>query len=221
MRDVSWKQRITRHKPPSSLRSVKANSTIADIMTDIVEVMQSRSSEKWQHNLLDEGTDGVVPDHAQERVPHIVLIVVRALWASVSGCVLPHLRTVFLQIAPFGTQNTCKQFGFDTHVTVVHGFGVLCFVVCRCEMCKNLLFCHKLYSGWGHFHQKGPKSDMIIFYFGSPFSILRFPRKTCTHGKQGIQNAKDPELAGHALVKINEILEIERIIQMEKFIQPM
>ena len=70
--------------------------------------------------LLDEGIDELVPDHAQERVPHIVLMSLRQ-WS----CVRPHLRTVLVRNAPFRRRNACKHLGFEDHDAVVRGFGVM------------------------------------------------------------------------------------------------
>ena len=77
------------------------------------------------------------------------------------------------------------------------------WVSCRCEMCKNLLLHHTFYGGC-IFHQKGPKTDVNMFYFWLPFAILRFQRKTTilhknpkAQRKQGAQNAKCSELASH------------------------
>ena len=46
-------------------------------------------------------------------------------------------------------ENTCKHLGFGTTDDVVHGFGVLCMVLCRCAMWENLLFCCTCYGEEG------------------------------------------------------------------------
>ena len=70
------------------MASAQAKSATADTMADIVEAhaeqvnrkvaAQHKTRQAFIGELLNEGTDEVVPDHAQERVPHIVLVV-RAL----------------------------------------------------------------------------------------------------------------------------------------------
>ena len=88
---------------PLALASVLANSTIADIMADIVEAHAEEVKQKVtaQPNfcqalvaeaLWNKGTDEVVLDLAQERVPHTVLAHSRPSNPSLRGwsCVRPH-----------------------------------------------------------------------------------------------------------------------------------
>ena len=83
----------------------------------------------------------------------------------------------------------------------------LAWVSCRCEMCKTLLFYSNFHSR-RYFHQKEPKTDIVFFYFGLPFSVLRFLVKIHFYTKmpeiqrkQGVQNAKGSELAGHPVLE--------------------
>ena len=48
-------------------------------------------------------------------------------------------RSVPLRNAPRCTQSTCNHMGFEPNVAVVHGVGVSCVDVRRCDMCRNLL----------------------------------------------------------------------------------
>ena len=74
-------------------------------------------------------------------------------------------------------------------------------------MCKTLLFYSNFHSR-RYFHQKEPKTDIVFFYFGLPFSVLRFLVKIHFYTKmpeiqrkQGVQNAKGSELAGHPVLE--------------------
>ena len=106
---------------------------MADIMADIVETHAEQVIRKVaaQPNsrqasvaeaLLNEGTDEVVPDHAQERVPHIVLISFRALRASVGGAVSNHISVQFLCGEDhLASKMLVKRLGFEEHEAVVRG----------------------------------------------------------------------------------------------------
>ena len=67
--------------------------------------------------------------------------------------------------------------GFETHVAVVHGFGVSC-VMCvrRCAMWKNLLFIALVFTAESMFIKRVQHwKNMTVL--GLPFSIRQFPGK--------------------------------------------
>ena len=124
--------------------------------------------------LLNEGTDGVVPNHAQKRVPHGVLAVVRALRTTLVAKILT------------------KQQMWLWYMDVVS----LAWVSCRCEMFKNLLFYDKFHAG-GNCSSKGAQQRQFESLFGAHLLRFAIPRKqfilciniTKNRGKEEAPNA--------------------------------